>query len=398
MKHRAVLSLALLPVLAAAAQPGDPAAADRPATPAATVGSATTPAAAAGTPAAASLPAPAVSPATPAAASGSPPPDAAEAPAGSGNFTLQRADVAAFIREVSARNGLEEHEVRALLRQAQPQPKIIEIMERPVERIAPWWEYRARFLTPERISDGAQFWTEHRESVERAAAKYQVPPEYLVAILGVETFYGRLTGRYRVLDALATLGFDYPPRGKYFRGELEQFLLLCRDNHLDPLTTLGSYAGAMGAPQFMPSTYRHYAVDADNSHRSDLWGNWDDILASIANYLHEYGWQPGTPVLAEARLDPDANFQIDPRNVELNETIASLAHHGVRAVTDLPPDTKAVLIWAEQREGPGYRVGFHNFRVITRYNTSPRYAMAVHDLAQAIAQRMQATPATVKAQ
>jgi membrane-bound lytic murein transglycosylase B len=234
-----------------------------------------------------------------------------------------------------------------------------------------------------------QFWNEHKESLARVASDYQVPPEYLVAILGVETKYGRSTGRYRVLDALATLAFDYPPRHSYFSSELEQFLLLVKETRLDPLTTTGSYAGAMGAPQFMPSVYRRYAVDANTDRRPDLWSDWDDILASVANYLHEHGWTPGAPVLAEASLDPDPTFQIEQRNVELNETVDSLGAHGVRVSQQLPADTPAVLISAEQRDGPAYRVGFHNFYVITRYNSSARYAMAVYDLAQAVAQRLQ---------
>jgi membrane-bound lytic murein transglycosylase B len=261
-------------------------------------------------------------------------------------------------------------------------------MNRPIEKIAPWWEYRARFVTPERIDDGVQFWGDHKESLERAAATYQVPPEYIVAILGVETQYGRVTGSYRVLDALATLAFDYPPRQKFFRSELEQFLILTRESKLDPLNTKGSYAGAMGAPQFMPSVYRRYAVDADADKRRDLWGDWDDIAASIANYLHEHGWIAGAPVLAETRLDPSPSFQLEPHGLELSETVDSLGARGVKVDLDVPADTPALLISAEQPDGPAYRVGFHNFYVITRYNSSPRYAMAVFDLAQAIRERV----------
>jgi len=303
-------------------------------------------------------------------------------------FDVRRPEIAQFIAEVSERDGISRRELRTLLGQAQPQPKIIEAMTRPVEKTAPWWEYRARFVTPERIDGGVQFWNEHKEVLERTAAKYEVPPEYIVAILGVETHYGRNTGHYRALDALATLAFDYPPREKFFRSELEEFLVLARENRLDPLAVHGSYAGALGVPQFMPSQYRRYAVDADNDRKRDLWGNWDDILASVGNYLKEHGWSAGGPVLADVHLDPDPDFQIEPRSLELNETIDSLAARGVRVAADLPGDTKAVLLSAEQKDGPAYRVGFHNFRVIAGYNSSPRYVMAVHDLAQEIAQRM----------
>ena len=310
------------------------------------------------------------------------------------SFDLHRPEIVAFINEVTQRDGLKRKDVQRLLKKARPQPKIIDLMNRPIEKVSPWWEYREHFVNPERVGDGAQFWAEHRESLARVAATYQVPPEYLVAILGVETRYGRVTGHYRVLDALATLAFDYPPRHNYFAGELAQFLVLAKESRLDPLTTTGSYAGAMGAPQFMPSAYRRYAVDASNDQRRDLWGNWDDILASIANYLRENGWKAGEPVLAETTVDPGAPFQVESHGLEPNETVDSLGERGVKVELDVPPDTQALLILAEQPDGPAYRAGFHNFYVLTRYNTSARYAMAVHDLAQAIAQRVQTATAT----
>jgi membrane-bound lytic murein transglycosylase B len=308
-------------------------------------------------------------------------------------FNVHRPEIAQWIAEVVSHDGFSRRTVVRLLAKAQPQPKIIEAMNRPLERVAPWWEYRERLLTPERIDRGVQFWLDHQLALERIAAQYQVPPEYLVAIIGVETFYGRSTGHYRVLDVLSTLAFDYPQRGSYFRGELEQYLLLTRENRLDPLTTTGSYAGAMGVPQFMPSVYRRYAVDADTDKKRDLWGDWDDILASVANYLHEHGWAAGGPVLAETTLDPEPNLQqIEPHNLELSETVGALAAHGVKIGLDLPADTPAMLIAAEQRDGPAYRVGFHNFHVITRYNLSARYAMAVYDLARTLAARVHGTP------
>jgi membrane-bound lytic murein transglycosylase B len=312
----------------------------------------------------------------------------ANAPAPGAGFDLHRPEIVAFIDAVSGHDGLERRDVRKLLQEARPQPKIIDIMNRPIEKVAPWWEYREHFVTEERIDDGVQFWNEHQDALERVAADYHVPPEYLVSILGVETKYGRTTGSYRALDALATLAFDYPPREKFFRSELEQFLILAKENQLDPLTVKGSYAGALGVPQFMPSQYRRYAVAADPDKRRDLWGDWDDIVASVANYLHEHGWTPGGPVLAEVRLDPQPTFQLESHGLELNETVDSLGARGVRVELDVPADTPAVLISAEQPDGPAYRVGFHNFYVLTRYNASPRYAMAVYDLAQAILGRV----------
>ena len=303
-------------------------------------------------------------------------------------FDLKRAEIVAFVNDVVERDQLKKKQVLALLRKGEPQPKIIEAMTRPAEKVTPWWEYHDRFLTEERISQGAQFYIDHREPLERIASARGIPPEYLVAIMGVETKYGRVTGHYRVLDALMTLSFDYPPRSDYFRGELEQFLLLYSEEHIDPLTVTGSYAGAMGVPQFMPSSYRLFAVDGDGDQKRDLWNDWDDILASIANYFVEHGWEAGGPVLAETKLDPEPKFQIDTRNLELNETVDSLNAQGIEILADQTGTTPVVLVSAEQQNGPAYRVGFKNFYVITRYNRSARYAMAVHDLAEAIIQRV----------
>jgi membrane-bound lytic murein transglycosylase B len=308
-------------------------------------------------------------------------------------FNLKRPEIVSFVNEVVGRDQLKRKAVLALLAKAEPQPKILELMTRPAEKVTPWWEYHDHFLTPERIELGAQFWADHRQTLERIASARGIPPEYLIAIIGVETRYGRTTGKFRVLDALATLAFDYPPRSDYFRSELEQFLLLTSEDKLNPLTTTGSYAGAMGAPQFMPSTYRRYAIDEDTDHKRDLWSDWDDIIASVANYLQDHGWQTGGPVLAEARLDQEPDSPIDQSKVDLNETVDSLKARGVKIDAALPGDTPAVLISAEQKDGPGYRVGFKNFYVITRYNGSARYAMSVYDLAQAIKQRVQSLEA-----
>ena len=306
------------------------------------------------------------------------------------SFDLKRPEIVSFVNEVVERDGFKRRTVLAILAKAEPQPKIIEAMTRPAEKVTPWWQYHDQFLTPERIDLGVEFWSQHRETLERVSAERGIPPEYLIAIIGVETRYGRSTGKYKVLDALATLAFDYPPRSDFFRSELEQFLLLTHEDKLNPATTTGSYAGAMGAPQFMPSTYRRYAIDADNDKKRDLWNDWDDIIASVANYLQDKGWEPGSPVLAETHLDPDPTFQINPGKLDLNETVDDLNAHGVKIDLAVPGTTPAVLISAEQKDGPAYRVGFKNFYVITRYNGSARYAMSVYDLAQAIAQRLHA--------
>ena len=303
-----------------------------------------------------------------------------------------RAQLTKFAAHVARRDGLNRRAVLRVLRHARAQPKIIDDMSRPAEQVLQWWQYRQIFLTDKRISAGVEFWQEHRDALERVSAEQGVAPQYIVAILGAETFYGRLTGSYRVLDALSTLAFDYPPRARYFRSELEQFLVLTHREKLDPLTVKGSYAGAMGPLQFMPSAYLKYAVDGNDDGQRDLFSDWDDIFASVAQYLHECGWQPGGPVVADVRIEPGATFHIDPNNLRLDETIDGLNAQGVRVDSAVPGNTSVVLLLAEQQDGPTYRVGFNNFHALTRYNHSALYAMAVDELARAIALRL--TPPT----
>jgi membrane-bound lytic murein transglycosylase B len=302
-------------------------------------------------------------------------------------------EIQAFVEATAAANKMEPLDVYRLLAKAEPQPKIIELISKPAEKVSPWWEYRERFLTEQRVAEGAQFMLDHRARLEKAHKETGVAPEYVVAIIGVETFYGRITGKFRVLDALATLAFDYPPRAEYFRRELEQFIALSREEALDPLTALGSYAGAMGAGQFMPSSYRRYAVDGSSDKQRNLFADWDDIIASVANYFKESGWVAGGPVIAEAALQPDSPVVADPANLKLNETVAGLRAKGVTFDTAQSETTPVLLIPAEMQVGTAYRVGFKNFEVITRYNRSLRYAMAVHDLATTSANRVAASKA-----
>jgi membrane-bound lytic murein transglycosylase B len=306
-------------------------------------------------------------------------------------FDLDRPEIRDFVEKTAAANQLQPLDVYRLLAKAEPQPKIIELITKPAEKVSPWYEYRKNFLTEQRIAEGARFMTEHRARLEKAHKETGVAPEYVVAIIGVETFYGRITGKYRVLDALATLAFDYPPRSEFFRAELGQFIALSKEEQLDPLTAMGSYAGAMGASQFMPSSYRRYAVDGGNDRQRDLFADWDDIIASVANYFKAHGWVADGPVLADAVLQPDAPVVADPGNLSLNDTVAGLKAKGVEFdPASQNPDAKVLLVPAETEVGPSYRVGFKNFEVITRYNRSVRYAMAVHDLAQTIATRVTA--------
>ena len=307
---------------------------------------------------------------------------------------VRRAEVKTFITHMAHTSPFKKRQLRKLLKAAQSQPAIIEAMDRPAEKAKPWFEYRPIFITEKRIREGTDFWIAHRQELDQASVRSGVAPEYLAAILGVETFYGRLTGSYRVLDALATLAFDYPPRAKFFRDELEQFLLLTRDARLDPLTVKGSYAGAMGAPQFMPSNYRRYAVDADADGRIDLWNNWSDVCASVGNYLKEHGWNAGEPVLSEASVTPDKAPDLDGRSLALSETVGSLHTKGVSFDSSMSEDAPALLIAADDADGVHWRVGYNNFYVITRYNHSALYAMAVYELAAAVKQRILTTDAT----
>lgn len=303
-------------------------------------------------------------------------------------FDIKRPEVRSFIDTMTREHGFEKARLEALLKSAETRQPILDAISRPAERVIPWWEYRERFLTEKRINQGADFWLGHGEKLK------QIPDPQLanvvVGILGVETSFGRITGRYKVLDALVTLGFDYPPRGEFFLSELQEFLLLSREEKVDPATVLGSYAGAMGAAQFISSSYRKWAVDGDGDGHRDLWHSWDDVIGSIANYLVQNGWVTGQPVVVDATLnDPDlSRFDV---KLALNETVQSLRDKGVKFETELPPNAPAMLVVGQGKDGPLYRVGFNNFYAITRYNRSPMYAMAVHDLGQAIQNYMRDT-------
>jgi membrane-bound lytic murein transglycosylase B len=301
---------------------------------------------------------------------------------------VKRADVKDFIAHMADTSPFTKRQLRKLLKAARNEPAIIEAMDRPAEKAKPWFEYRPIFVTERRIREGAEFWAAHRLALDQASIRSGVPPEYLAAILGVETYYGRQTGSYRVLDALATLAFDYPARAPFFRGELEEFLLLTREKGFNPLSVKGSYAGAMGAPQFMPSNYRRYAVDADADGHIDLWTNWPDVCASVGNYLKEHGWIAGEPVLSEASVAPDKAPGLDGRTLGLSETVESLRTKGVSFDSPLAADAPALLVAADETDGVHWRVGYNNFYVITTYNHSALYAMAVYELAAAVKQRV----------
>lgn len=299
-----------------------------------------------------------------------------------------REDVRAFVSEMEAKHGLERAWLDKVFDRATSQPRIVELISRPAERVKPWYEYREHFLTEQRIREGVEFWQRHRDRLAEVEASTGVHAHVIVGILGVETFYGRITGSFRVLDALATLAFDYPPRSPFFRSQLEHFLLLAREEPIDLFGVKGSYAGAMGSPQFMPGSYRVFAVDGDGDGRRDLWGSWDDVIASVANYLAEHGWRAGEPIVVPAGLqDPDVEGLVANR-LTLEDTAGALRARGVVFDAPLDDDAPAVFVDVAGDGGPELRVGFTNFHAITRYNRSVLYALAVHDLGSRIAARL----------
>ncbi|HXH02325.1 MAG TPA: lytic murein transglycosylase B [Candidatus Competibacteraceae bacterium] len=302
---------------------------------------------------------------------------------------VERAEVQGFIQAVAARHGLDRRWLYQVFGAAQTRPEIIATISKPAES-KPWHAYRRIFLTEKRIGDGAAFWRQHAAALAQAERQYGVPAEIIVAILGVETAYGENTGGYRVLEALATLAFDYPKRADFFRKELEQFLLLAREEGIDPLSLKGSYAGAMGLAQFMPSSYRHYAVDFDGDGHRDLWRNPVDAIGSIANYLARNGWRNGEGVTAPATVAGPGYRDLLSAYSDLKPrySYGQLRRLGVDSGARAADRAPALLLELAGETGPEYWVGFHNFYVITRYNRSPLYAMAAYQLGQEIRQRI----------
>jgi membrane-bound lytic murein transglycosylase B len=315
---------------------------------------------------------------------------ATTAAAPAAGLDITRPEVQQFIAKLDKEHGFDRQDLVWVLRDAAPQPRIVEIMERPAEGTMAWHQYRARFLGEERINGGVAVWKEHRETLEAIERDTGVPAQYLVAITGVETLYGRQTGGYRVLDALSTLAFDYPRRATYFQNELTQFLLLMREERMNPREPKGSYAGAMGVPQFMPSSYRSYAVDGNGDGHRDLWTFGPDVFASIAHYFKEHGWRPGEPVLSNA-TNPESTDDPAKAEARLADTVESMRKRGYAFDTTQPDKAPAMLVPAMLETGNSWRIGYQNFYTITRYNRSFLYAMAVNDLADAIAARYRGT-------
>lgn len=297
----------------------------------------------------------------------------------------ERPEIVGFIEMMIQKHAYDRDRLERVLGDAETKESILKAISRPAEKTKEWYEYRDIFLTDKRIRLGVDFWHEHAASLTRISEESGVPKEILVSIIGVETYFGRITGSYRVVDALSTLAFDYPPRSKFFTRELEHFLLLVREEGMQAADATGSYAGAMGRPQFMPSSYLAYAVDATGDGRRDIWNDWEDVIGSVANYFVEHDWRSGAEVVAEASLGSSWRGKTPKNSTKSRSTVDQLSKQGVIFATDLPGDDRAQLLTLQGRDDPEYWVGFHNFFVITRYNTSIMYALAVHQLGQEIA-------------
>jgi membrane-bound lytic murein transglycosylase B len=307
--------------------------------------------------------------------------------ANTNSFNTDDQNIKSFIKEMVKEHKFNSDELKAILGKAQLHQSILDAISRPAES-KPWYEYRPIFLTRERIQGGVKFWKRYASTLQEAEKKYQVPAPIITAIIGVETRYGRHTGSYPVLDSLATLAFAYPPRSRFFRSELEQYLLMTREENLDPLKQLGSYAGAMGMPQFISSSFRSYAVDFDNNGQRDLWNSPADAIGSVANYFHRHGWQYAQPIVQRVQVQGEAYRKMLDTDLKPSHTVAELRKHGVMIPKGTDEAKKATLLELDGKEGPEYWLGWHNFYVISRYNHSALYSLAVYQLSREVMEAM----------
>jgi membrane-bound lytic murein transglycosylase B len=290
-----------------------------------------------------------------------------------------RPEYETFIEEMGRKYAYESGPLRRLFAQVQTRPSILRAMATP-GTARPWYEFRRRNVEPGRIEGGARFWAENMAALERASREFDVPPEIIVATIGIETMYGRTMGTFKVMDALSTLAFDYPPRADFFKGELEQYLLLVRDSGIDGATR-GSYAGAIGIPQFIPSSYRKYAIDFDGDGRRDLVNSAADAIGSVANYYHTFGWKMGAPVVVPVEAGEVDIAPLIAAGIKPHTKVGELKSRGFVVQTRVDDAAEATVFSVETEGGPRTLLGLNNFYVITRYNRSINYAMAVNELA-----------------
>jgi membrane-bound lytic murein transglycosylase B len=298
---------------------------------------------------------------------------------------LSRPEVREFIARMVSVHGFDKAALEELFADAEQQESALEAIARPAEA-KPWHEYCEIFITDSRVQGGIEFWAEHANLLRKAERVYGVPPEIIVAIIGVETYYGAQTGGFPVFDTLVTLGFDYPPRADFFKDELEQFLLLTREEKLDSPAVEGSYAGAMGMGQFISSSYRQYAVDFDGDGQRSLWDSTADAIGSVANYFRVHGWEPGAPVAFPVEVRGTDYRGLLKKDMLPTIAASRLPANGVKVQNTIDGDTPVALLEYDIGDRMQYWIGLNNFYVITRYNRSSLYAMAVHQLSQAIKQ------------
>jgi membrane-bound lytic murein transglycosylase B len=291
-----------------------------------------------------------------------------------------------FIAKMVSQHGFNETELKQEFQGVEFQQAILDAMAKPAEA-KPWFKYREIFMTEARIAGGVQFWRANEAVLQAVQQQYGVPAEILIAIIGVESKYGAVTGKYRVIDALATLGFAHPSRSEFFLKELESYLLLSRKEGIDPMQPTGSYAGAMGMPQFMPSSFESYAVDFDHDGKRDIWKNSADAIASVANYFAHNHWQPGAAIAYPVTATGQAYQNALDKGVKPDATVAQIRALQIDIPKQLTDSANVKLLGFALAEGEELWLGLHNFYVITRYNHSPLYAMAVFQLSQAIAER-----------
>jgi len=299
----------------------------------------------------------------------------------------ETAAISSFTDKMVKEHGFDRAEVTLILEQASKRQDIIDKISRPAEHTLNWGQYRKIFLTDKRTRQGVTFWNRNEQALSRAEKEYGVPAQFIVAIIGVETFYGRITGKDRVLDALYTLGFHYPKRSKFFLSELENFLVLTREEEIDPSKPKGSYAGAMGLGQFMPSSYLSYAVDFDGDGKRDIWHNETDAIGSVANYFARHGWKKNQPVTRQVSGVDKRDQKFVKAGMKPSISIAGLKSAGIDVGKGLSDDMLSSLIELETNAGKEYWLGLANFYTITRYNHSNMYAMAVYQLSERIRQK-----------
>ena len=297
-----------------------------------------------------------------------------------------RDSVKGFVNEVAKKDGFDPQRLLNIFEQVEKKQRIIDLISRPAEKAKPWHEYREIFVTAPRIAAGVEFWEENEAALNRAGSKFGIPIEIIVAVIGVETNYGRNKGSFRVMDALSTLAFDYPPRARFFRSELRELLLLAREENKDPLELIGSYAGAMGYGQFIPSSFRAYAIDFDGDGARDIWSNQTDAIGSVANYFFRHGWDGEGPIAVPVTVTDERADQFANQGLKPKRSIAELRKAGVEHVS-LPDQMLGALFRLEGNGGWEYWLGLHDFYVITRYNHSHMYALAVVQLSAAVRSR-----------